>query len=122
MLDDDDEDSVPAPLEGEKGPGASNLRERASDVSQELSPGGALPPIQPSAEKTEKQAPGRWQLCMVKCIDDKTYRETGEKVPLHEALVALTLSLVGTKSVHKPCNLREAQAQPEWPEWSCVMD
>ncbi|KAJ8481821.1 hypothetical protein ONZ51_g5747 [Trametes cubensis] len=119
----DDDDYLiritPAPLEGEKGPNVDKQSERASC---EPSSGEVQPPAQASAEKTQMQAPERRQLRAVKRINYKTYGDTGEKVPLDEAHIALALTLVGTESVHEPRNLREAQAQPEWPEWSRAMD
>ena len=40
----------------------------------------------------------------------------------NEAHIACILSLIGTESAHEPRNLREAEMQPEWPEWSRAMD
>ena len=37
---------------------------------------------------------------------------------LDKAHITYKLSLVGTESAHKLCNLKEAKQQPEWPKWS----
>ena len=55
-------------------------------------------------------------------INYRALHETGEKVPHEEAHVLCLLTLHGTEGIAEPRNLKEAQAQPEWPEWNAAMD
>ena len=68
------------------------MDKQSERASCEPSSGEVQPPAQASAEKTQMQAPERRQLRAVKRINYKTYGDTGEKVPLDEAHIALALT------------------------------